>query len=132
MDNAKILIIDDDPDLTQALKTTLESKQYIVVTAADRSEGMQKIKDDKPDLIILDVMMATWQDGFEMARELRADAQFKDMPILMLSAIKDRTGVSFKSSAGDPNWLPVDRFLDKPVEPDVLLAEVDKLLSERA
>lgn len=132
MDNAKILIIDDDPDLTQALRTTLESRQYIVVTAADRSEGMQKIKDDKPDLIILDVMMATWQDGFEMARELRADAQFKDMPILMLSAIKDRTGVGFKSSVGDPDWLPVDRFLDKPVEPDVLLAEVDKLLSERA
>ncbi len=132
MDNAKILIVDDDPDLTQALKTTLESKQYVVVTASDRSEGMQKIKDDEPDLIILDVMMATWQDGFEMARELKADAQLKDMPILMLSAIKDRTGVGFKSSAGDPDWLPVDGFLDKPVEPDVLLAEVDKLLSKKA
>jgi len=132
MDNAKILVIDDDPDLTQALKTTLESRQYIVVTAADRPEGMQKIKDDKPDLIILDVMMSTWQDGFEMARELKADAQFKDMPILMLTAIKDRTGVDFKSSAGDRDWLPVDSFLDKPVEPDILLAEVDRLLSKRA
>lgn len=132
MENAKILIVDDDPDLTQALKTTLESKQYVVVTAVDRSEGMAKIRDDKPDLVILDVMMSTWQDGFEMSRELKADAQFKDMPILMLTAIKDRTGVDFKSSAGDPGWLPVDGFLDKPVEHEVLLAEVERLLSKRA
>lgn len=129
METAKILIVDDDPDLTEALKTTLESKQYAVVTASDRSEGMAKIKAEKPDLIILDVVMSTWQDGFEMSRELKADAKFKDMPILMLTAIKDRTGIDFKSSAGDPGWLPVDGFLDKPVEPEVLLAEVERLLS---
>jgi len=132
MEMAKILIVDDDPDLTQALKRTLESKQYAVVTASDRPEGMDKIKSEKPDLVILDVVMSTWEDGFEMSRELKADPQFKDMPILMLTAIKDRTGVDFKSAAGDPNWLPVDGFLDKPVEPDVLLAEVERLLSKRA
>jgi len=132
MKTAKILIVDDDPDLRQALKATLRSKQYAVVTASDRPEGMEKIKSERPDLIILDVVMSTWQDGFEMSRELKADPQFKDMPILMLTAIKDRTGVDFKSSAGDPNWLPVDGFLDKPVEPEVLLAEVEKLLSKRA
>lgn len=132
MEMAKILIVDDDSDLRQALKATLQSKQYAVVTAADRSEGMDKIKGEKPDLVILDVVMSTWEDGFEMSRELKADPQFKDMPILMLTAIKDRTGVDFKSAAGDPSWLPVDGFLDKPVEPDVLLAEVERLLSKRA
>ena len=131
MENAKVLIVDDDPDLTKALKATLESKNYIVITASNGSEGMDKISTDKPDLLILDVMMATAEDGFEMARELKNDPQFKKMPILMLTAIKGRTGIDFKSSAGDPNWLPVDSFLDKHVEPQVLLAEIKRLLSPK-
>ena len=132
MENTKILIVEDDPDFTKALKVTLESEQYAVVTAADRTEGMEKIRNDKPDLVILDVMMSTWSDGFEMSRELKKDPQYKDIPILILTAVKDRTGIGFKSTAGDPVWLPVDGFLDKPVEPQFLLAEVDKLISKKA
>ena len=130
MANAKILIVDDDLDLTKALKTSLESEQYTVVTAADRTEGMEKVKTEGPNLIILDVMMSTWEDGFEMARALKKDPQFKDISILMLTAVKDRSGIDFKSTAGDPTWCPVDGFLDKPVEHDVLLAEVRKLLQK--
>jgi DNA-binding response OmpR family regulator len=131
MENAKILIVDDDLDLTKALKVTLESENYGVVTASDRMEGMEKIKAERPDLIILDVMMSTWQDGFEMARELKKDSQFiKNIPILMLTGVKGKTGINFKSTAGDPTWCPVDGFLDKPVEPDILLAEVRKLLQK--
>ena len=132
MESAKILIVDDDPDLTKALKITLESEQYTVVTAADRTEGMEKIRAEKPDLVMLDVMMSTWQDGFEMARELKKDPHLKNIPILILTAVKNRSGIDFKSSAGDPTWCPVDGFLDKPVEPDVLLAEVKKLLQSKA
>jgi len=84
------------------------------------------------DLVILDVMMSTWQDGFEMSRELKKDPKFKDIPILILTALKDRTGIDFKSTVGDSTWLPVDEFLDKPVEPQTLLAEVEKLLSRKA
>jgi CheY-like chemotaxis protein len=131
MKNTKILIVDDDPDLTKALKVTLESRQYTVLTAASRSEGMKKIKSNKPDLVILDIVMSTWQDGFEMSRELKADPLYKNMPILILTAVKNKTGIDFKSSAGDPNWLPVEGFLDKPVEPELLLAEVEKLLSKK-
>ena len=131
MENAKILIVDDDLDLTKALKVTLESENYGVVTASDRMEGMEKIKAERPDLIILDVMMSTWQDGFEMARELKKDSQFiKNIPILMLTGVKGKTGIDFKSTAGDPTWCPVDGFLDKPVDPEVLLAEVKKLLQK--
>ena len=132
MKNAKILIVDDDIDYAEALRATLESEQYTVVTAADRGEGMKKIRADSPDLVILDVMMSTWQDGFEMSRELKKDPDFKDIPILILTAVKGRTGIGFKSTAGDSVWLPVDGFLDKPVEPQVLLAEVKKLLSKKA
>ncbi len=130
MADAKILVADDDQDIRDSLQNILESRQYAVVTAADRTESMEKIKAEKPDLVILDVMMGTWQDGFEIARELKKDAQFKDMPILMLTGVKDKTGIDFKSTAGDPTWCPVDGFLDKPVEPDTLLAEVKKLLAQ--
>jgi len=131
MGNAKIMIVDDDPDFIDVVKTILENEQYTVVTAGDKTEGMEKIKAEKPDLAILDVMMSTWKDGFEMSRQLRKDPQFKNMPILMLSVVENRTGIFFKST-GDSTWLPIDVFLHKPVEPDVLLSEVKKLLSNKA
>jgi len=130
MENARILIVDDDVDLTKALKVTLESRRYTVVTAADRAEGMEKAQAQKPDLFILDVMMGTWQDGFEMSRELKKDRRFKDTPILMLTSIAERTGMAFKSTAGDTDWLPVEGFMEKPVEPEALLAEVERLLAK--
>ena len=131
MENAKIMIVDDDPDYINVVKTILEREQYTVVTAGDKTEGMEKIRAEKPDLAILDVMMNAWQDGFEMSRQLKKDPQFKNMPVLMLTAVENRTGIGFKSTAGDPTWLPVDVFLDKPVEPNVLLSEVKKLLSNK-
>ena len=128
MAKAKILVTDDDQDIRDSLQAILESKDYEVVTAADRAEGMEKVKADKPDLMILDVMMSTWQDGFEMARELKQDPEYKDIPILMLTGVKEKTGIDFKSTAGDETWNPVDGFLEKPVQPDVLLSEIARLL----
>ena len=132
MDNVKILIADDDQDIRDSLQAILETRKYTVITAADRDEGMEKIKTEKPDLLILDVMMKTWQDGFAMSRELKKDPQFKNIPILMLTGIKKETGIGFDDAAGDPTWCPVEGFLNKPVEPRILLEEVEKLLSEKA
>ena len=126
---AKILVVDDDGDLVAAISTVLEAKGYEVSTASNKDEGMAKIREVKPDLAILDVMMTTWQDGFEMAREVKGDDELKNIPILMLTGVGDKTGMDFKSEAGDDQWLPVDAFLDKPVKSDVLLAEVERLLS---
>ena len=131
MTNAKIMIVDDDPDYINVVKTILEKEEYIVVSAGSKIEGMEKIKAEKPDLAILDVMMDAWQDGFEMSRQLKKDPELKNIPVLMLTAVENRTGIGFKSTAGDPTWLPVDVFLDKPVEPDILLSEVKKLLSNK-
>lgn len=130
MTSPDVLIVDDDLDLTAALSATLESDGYSVATAENRFAGMEKAREQKPGLIILDVMMDTWQDGFEMARELKADENLKDTPVLMFTAIEEKTGIEFKSTAGDPTWLPVDGFIDKPVEPEVLLAQVKKLLAK--
>ena len=131
MENAKIVVVDDDPDVRDTLQVILQGKQYSVTTAADKTQGMETIKTEKPDLAILDVMMATWEDGFEMARELKKDPEFKDMPILMLTGVKKKTGIDFKSTAGDSTWCPVDVFLEKPVNPEVLLSEIEKLLSKK-
>jgi CheY-like chemotaxis protein len=131
MAKAKILITDDDQDIRDSVQAILEPLQYEVVTAASKVEGLEKVESEKPDLIILDVMMSSWQDGFEMARELKKDPQHKDIPILMMTGVKEQTGLNFKSAAGDPTWCPVEEFLDKPVEPDVLIAKVEKLLSEK-
>ncbi len=130
MEGVKILIVDDDTDITDSLKAILEDQRFSVATAADRTEGMEKFKSESPDLVILDVMMETWQDGFEMAREIKSDPEFKEIPILMLTGVKDKSGIDFKSTAGDPAWLPVDGFLDKPVDAEVLVAEVEKLLAK--
>jgi CheY-like chemotaxis protein len=132
MEKAKILIVDDDQDLTNAMKIVLENEQFTVLSAASKTEGMEKVRDDRPDLIILDVMMNTWSDGFEMSRELKQDPKFKNIPILMLTAVKEKSGIDFKSTAGDPEWLPVEGFLNKPAEPQVLIAEVKRILSEKS
>ena len=130
MAKATILIVDDDKDIRLAVKTLLESRDYAVEMAATKEEGLAKFSSVKPDLAILDVMMVSWQDGFELARELKKDPDLKNTPILMLTGVEDKTGFEFKSAAGDEEWLPVEGFLDKPVEPEVLLAEVEKLLNQ--
>ena len=130
MENAKIVVVDDDQDIRDSLQAILEGKRYRVVTAADKTEGMETIRKEKPNLAILDVMMSTWEDGFEMSRELKRDPDFKNMPILMLTGVEKTTGIDFKSTAGDPDWCPVESYLRKPIEPSVLLSEVKKLLSK--
>ena len=130
MAKATILVVDDDEDIRLAVQALLESSDYKVETAATKEEGLEKFTTVKPDLAILDVMMVSWQDGFELARELKKDPDLKNVPILMLTGVENKTGFEFKSAAGDEEWLPVEGFLDKPVEPEVLLAEVEKLLNK--
>ena len=128
MEARKILIVDDDVDLCDSIKALCEKAGYAAATAHSRSEGLEKMKAEHPDLLVLDVMMETWHDGFDLARQLKQDPELRGTPILMLTSVEEKTGVDVKSSAGDPQWLPVDGFLDKPVEPEVLLAKIEKLL----
>jgi CheY-like chemotaxis protein len=130
MEQAKILIIDDDPDITEAMKIVLENHGYTVDSAGDSSEGMEKIQADKPSLIILDVMMNTMREGFLLSRKLNNNPQYSDIPVLMITAVKEVTGIDFKEAAGDEDWLPVEDFLDKPVKPQMLLDKVKELLQK--
>lgn len=132
MEKPKILIVDDDEDFVATLKVLLKDACYAIATASNKTEGMEKIAIEKPALIILDVMMSTWQDGFEMSRELKNHPEFKQIPILILTSISETTGVEFKSSAGNPTWLPVDGFLEKPADAGILLSEIDRLLHKKS
>lgn len=132
MQEAKILIIDDDPDISEAMTVVLESKNHQISVARNSQEGMEKLQSDRPDLIILDVMMETPQEGFTFGRKIKEDPQFKEIPILMVTAVKEKTGLDFKAEAGDETWLPVDEFIDKPVRPQDLLEKVARLLDKSA
>ncbi len=129
MKEQKILIIDDDADVTEAMKIALETQNYKVSTAINSVEGKAQLKKNKPHLIILDVIMDTMSEGFTFSRELKKDPRYKAIPILMITSVKDKSGIDFKPEAGDDSWLPVNEFLDKPVAPDVLLEKVKTLLT---
>ena len=125
---AKILIIDDDPDIVEGMKVVLESKDYEASNAKSGEDGIKKAKQEKFDLVILDVMMETKDKGFEVAREIKKEN--KDIPIIMLTAIKEKLGFDFKGESGDQDWLPVDDYLDKPLKPQELIAKVESFLKK--
>ncbi|MEJ5199099.1 MAG: response regulator [Anaerolineae bacterium] len=127
-----ILIIDDDPDMVEALSMPLEAHGYRVSHAANGELGLRMVKELKPDLIILDVMMETITSGFHVSLTLRSPdpnseyAAYRNIPILMLTSIHSTTPLRF---GPDQDYLPVDAFIDKPVDPDKLVAQVDALLA---
>ena len=128
---ANILLIDDDPDIITSVRMTLESVGHQVEDARNGEEGIEKIKLDRPDLVILDVMMDTKTEGFQLALKLRNPDPtsefyaFKDIPILMLTAIHSTTPLRFEP---DIDYLPVELFVDKPIDPDDLIEKVDWVL----
>jgi twitching motility two-component system response regulator PilH len=128
---ANILIIDDDPDVVLATRLCLESGGHKVDSAGDPAEGLKKIKAKRPDLIILDAMMDSATAGFQFALSLRGPspdpgmAAFANIPIVMVTAIHSTTPLRF---GPDETYLPVDDFIEKPFEPEVLLKKVNVLL----
>ncbi len=122
---AKILIVDDDPDVVDASRMVLEKEGHEVASAGSREEGMKAIEASEPDLMVLDVMMAEPDDGIAMAQELRRKG-FKK-PILMLTSLGKVTGLNVGK---DNDMVPVDEFLEKPLEPAKMIEKVNELLSK--
>jgi len=126
---AKIMIIDDDVDMVEAEKMVLENNGYEVFSAFDGEEGFKKIKEEIPDVIILDVMMVTPEEGFQVAYQLKNDTSLAAIPIIMVTSVSEVTGFSFDPKK-DEDFLPVQQFLEKPIKPEVLLAAIDKALKK--
>ncbi len=129
---AKILVVDDDPDIITAVRMALEGVGHDVVVAYSGEEGFEKLKSEDPDVLILDVMMETHTEGFQMALMLHNPdptseyARFRDLPILMLTAIHSTTPLRFEP---DIDNLPVELFVDKPIDPEDLIGKIDWILS---
>jgi two-component system alkaline phosphatase synthesis response regulator PhoP len=124
----KILIIDDDIDLVEVLRIVLESHHYEVLDAQDGDRGLKLIEQEKPDLVILDVMMRTEDEGFFVAKKIRALPDFAKLPIIMLTAVSQQTGYQYDHN---DDIVPVDEFIEKPVMPTTLLGYIQKYLGEK-
>jgi len=131
---AKILVVDDDPDIVLSVRLALESAKHQVVSANSSEEGLKKVKAEKPELIVMDVMMETHTAGFQMALKLHSPdpaseyKDFRETPILMLTAIHSTTPLHYEP---DIDYLPVDLFVDKPVDPQDLISKVAWVLEHR-
>jgi CheY-like chemotaxis protein len=129
----KVLLVDDDPQLVSMLQLFLESKGFEVATA-DSSATAQKALDGgfAADAMVLDVMMAGRADGFIFIRKLRKIAAYRDLPVVMLTGMREATGFGpLKDDPRDPVFLPVDVFLEKPVKRDLLLAKLEEIIAAR-
>jgi two-component system alkaline phosphatase synthesis response regulator PhoP len=125
---AKILLVDDDPVFVEATKTVLESK-YKVVTALDGDEGLAKAKKEKPDLILLDIIMPT-NDGFHVCKQIKSDPKLAKIPVIMLTSFAQHRGeTKIPVSAGLE--LEAEGYIDKPVSPDALLKQVGAMLKKK-
>jgi len=131
--SAKILVIDDDPDFRAALTPILKSALYDVVMAANPQEAKVKIFSEKPDLILLDIMMDSLFDGFSLCHAIKTSddyAEFKNTPIIFVSAVKEVAGTRFQFKPDEEGMAGPDDYIDKPVKPDDLLARIEKLLKK--
>jgi CheY-like chemotaxis protein len=130
---ARILIIDDDPDIVLAVRMCLEDAGHDVFEASNGEEGLRKLPEVNADLIILDVMMNTTTEGFQVALQLRSPAPdsplaaYSHIPIMLLTALHSTTDLRF---GPDEDYLPIDIFVDKPIDPEDLVNKVNALLSK--
>ncbi len=123
----RILIIDDDVDFITATRAVLVGAGYEVAECTKATQALAKVREFRPDLLVLDVMMETGTAGFDVSYQVRKDPHYAKTPILMVTAIHQTTPLRF-SPETDGEFLPVEKLLDKPVPADVLLQEVAHLL----
>ena len=132
MSAPSILIIDDDPDFVKITRVILETKQYKVRFAYNPNEGYAKLEEEIPDAIILDIMMGKGAEGFIFARKMRKDSRFAKIPILMLTSMREQTGFDFPGERIHPKFLPIDDYIEKGVEPQVLLERIERLFAKES
>ena len=121
----KILIADDDPDFAEVTRTVLQSHGYEVTTAASGGEALEAMRSDPPDLVVLDVMMATVLDGLSVTYAMKADSHLKTIPIIMASSIGSSQQAGMFPT---DERIPMDAWMAKPVAADELLRKIAKLL----
>jgi len=122
---SKILVVDDDPDFVLICRMILEAEDYQVLEAANGDQALESMRQEKPDLVLLDVMMSTTLEGVDVNKEIKADPKLKDVPVVMISSI----GTSeYASEFPDDERIPIDSWISKPIQPGVLLKTVRRFV----
>lgn len=128
MAKKKILIVDDDTDFVFYTKTILEQNGYETVSAGNGAHGKAMLVREKPNLVILDVIMASVLDGLNMGRSMREDPQFKDIPIIMVTSIAN---TDYSTLFPTDENIDIDAFLTKPIKPADLTGKIEELLARK-
>ncbi len=127
----KILLVDNDPEFLEMHKAALLEHEYEVLTAASAREGLDRVRTSMPDLIVIELILEKHDSGFTFCKQIKNDPLFKRIPVVMVSAVAEATGFRFNMEE-DGYWMKTDDFLDKPVEPDVLIDKIEALLRATA
>jgi CheY-like chemotaxis protein len=122
---AKILVVDDDPDFVEITRTILEAKGYKVSSAANGNQALKAMRKELPDLVLLDVMMSTLLDGLNLSHLMSEDSELRQVPIVMISSITDSPSAGMFPT---DEYIPIDAWITKPVQPDDLLTKVAQFL----
>jgi DNA-binding response OmpR family regulator len=125
-----ILLIEDDPNMHDAVKMILEPEGYRVTCCSTGPEGLETLRRERPDLLLLDIMLATPSEGFHVAYEIKRDDLLKDTPIIMISSIGHTMGMDYAKELGS-EYMPAEQFLEKPIDAATLRAAVKKVLEDR-
>jgi two-component system alkaline phosphatase synthesis response regulator PhoP len=123
-----LLMIDDDPDFVAGIKSILEGANYNVDVAYNPKDGFERLENDPPDLLLLDIMMGRGAEGIMIARKLRKDPVLRQIPVLIITGIREQIAFLFPGEPVHPGFVEVDELVEKPVEPEFLLDRVSSLL----
>jgi len=123
-----LLMIDDDPDFVAGIKSILEGANYNVDVAYNPKDGFERLEKDPPDLLLLDIMMGRGAEGIMIARKLRKDPILREIPVLIITGIREQIAFLFPGEPVHPGFVEVDELVEKPVEPEFLLDRVSSLL----
>lgn len=124
----KLIIIDDDPDYVEGIRSILERAEYSVKVAHNPKEGFILLQSEPFDLLLLDIMMGRGAEGVAVARKIRKDPKLRDIPILIITGIREQIAFLFPGQPVHPHFVELDELVEKPIEPKLLLEKVSNLL----
>ena len=124
----RLLIIDDDPDFVSGIKAILDTAGFEVAVAYDPKEGLKALQTEQYDLLLLDIMMGRGAEGVMIARKLRKDPKLREMPVLIITGMREQIAFLFPGEPIHPRFVEVDELVEKPVEPNLLLEKVNGLI----
>jgi DNA-binding response OmpR family regulator len=124
----KVLMIDDDPDFVSGIRSILTAANFEVDVAYNPKDGLQSLQTKQYDLLLLDIMMGRGAEGIMIARKLRKDAKLRELPVLIITGMREQIAFLFPGEPVHPRFVEVDEMVEKPVEPKMLLEKVNSLI----